>query len=309
MIRPRSVLFSACLGFIFSSFPAKAESDSFGLGDGHRGPLNLSSGSANINVYTVIKADRAPGDTVLPISNNAILFATGDLVMVYQATGYTPVVNSGDQGVLDLSSSPVGRWEFGRIASVGSTSLTLTAPLIYAYPANLSQVIQVPEYTSVTVAAGASINAKAWDGSSGGVVAFLATGSVVNNGDITANNAGFRGGAFSNDPGGKFGCIGLDEPFPGGGQKGESIVSGRYGTSTGYGNLANGGGGGNCKQSSGGGGANAGAGGFSASSADGANVGGRGGQASSLSPVDHLTLGGGGGGGQGVYSAGTSGGK
>ena len=63
---------------------------------------------------------------------------------------------------------------------------------------SLSQVCTVPEYTNVSLLTGESIAAAPWDGSSGGVVAFLANGfvSIGNSAFNTAAGAGFRGGAY-----------------------------------------------------------------------------------------------------------------
>lgn len=292
---------------------ALAESDSFGLGSGRDGPLTVAGSGTLINSYAPVTAALAAGSTSIPIgtcTGASGCFAAGQLVMVYQATGLASVPASGTQTPVDLGDDPVGRWELARLASVnGSTlTLTLTAPLVHAFAADVTQVIRVPEYTTVTVSSGQSITAPAWDGSTGGIVAFLATGGVNNAGQINASELGFRGGQYVADSTGRTGCSGVDEPAPTGAQKGEGVV--RYATGappTGRGNVANGAGGGVCLQSGGGGGGNGGAGGLGGRSegfTDGSrDVGGLGGTALTYSALNHFTFGGGGGAGHGGSSA------
>ncbi len=212
-------LSGALCALALGSTAALAEPDSFGLGDGHSGALSVTTaGSIIINSYVPVTGPLAPGDSSIPVgtcTGDASCFKAGDLVMVLQTTGLVPAPGSGDTSTLHLTgANPVGRWEFARLASVSGTTLTLTAPLIYDYAANVTQVIRVPEYTDVTITISTGrIIAPAWDGSTGGVIAFLATGVVSNAGQINASLLGFRGGKYVNDDGTGFGCNGLDEPI------------------------------------------------------------------------------------------------
>jgi uncharacterized protein (TIGR03382 family) len=302
------------------STAALAEPDSFGLGTGRNGDLTLTTTGTNIiNSYAQVTGPLAPGDTSLPVGTclpaPGCSFGAGDLVMVLQTTGLVPEPASGAAGPLDISNDPVGRWEFARLASVSGSTMGLTAPLVHSYAANVTQVIKVPEYANVSLTVtGARINALAWNGSVGGVIAFLATGTVSNAGQINANAVGFRGGQFVDEPTDALGCSGLDEPAPLGAQKGEGIAVTRYGTTqTGRGNVANGAGGGVCLKSGGGGGGNYGAGGMGGRSDGNVGssrlVGGMGGAALVYSPLNRLTPGGGGGAGQGTDSSGAPGGR
>nr|AYM52409.1 hemagglutinin [Cystobacter sp.] len=301
------------------STAALAEPDSFGLGTGRDGSLIISAPGTNIiNSYAQVTGPLAPGDITVPVGTClgfSLCFRDGDLVMVLQTTGRVPVPPSGGTGAIDITNDPVGRWEFARLAAVSGTTLTLTAPLIHSYAANVTQVIRVPEYTSVSLTTTtARINASPWNGSAGGVIAFLATETVSNAGQINANAAGFRGGVYVDDDSGATGCSGLDEAAPNGAQKGEGIADVRYGPShTGRGNVANGAGGGLCYKSGGGGGGNFGAGGVGGRSdgtIDGARlVGGLGGSVLVYSMLNHLTPGGGGGAGHGVDGTGVPGGR
>ena len=278
-----------------------AEVDTFSLGSGRQGAGSITGAGTNVNSYTALTANVTAGSSNLTVSNGT-LFAPGDLIMLYQASGFAAA--SGDQSTIDLSLSSVGGWEFARVQSSQSNLIVVTSPLVKAFNSPGSQVIGVPEYTSLTVASGASVAAKAWNGISGGVVAFLVSGKLTLTGSILATGAGFRGGPSVNSPDTGSECTGLDQAPTQGGQKGEGLVSGRYGSiSTGSGNLANGGGGGNCRTFAGGGGGNGGMGGHGAGNLSS----GYGGAVIDYSGLDHLTFGGGGGGGHGNAGGETSG--
>ncbi|AKF83077.1 cell envelope biogenesis protein OmpA [Myxococcus fulvus 124B02] len=287
---------------------AHAEPDRFHLGNGTTA-LTVSVPNTVINTYTRVTAAVPVGQNFVTVASSTG-FAVGNLVMVYQAAGLTAPA-SGNQTPIDLSAAanaPVGRWEFARIQALTATRLTFSAPLTVAFAANTgTQAIRVPEYTTVTVNASGSIVAAPWDGTTGGVLIFLATGAVTNNGAIHADGRGFRGGIFWNGSGD--GCTGINQNYPGGAQKGEGVVLTAYDNadpfvtgSSGYGNIANGAGGGICHNSGGGGGGGAGAGGkggrtWSGDEPPSRDVGGRGGTRMDYSPVSTLLFGGGGGAG------------
>ncbi|WP_170300417.1 adventurous gliding motility protein AgmC, partial [Myxococcus fulvus] len=287
---------------------AHAEPDRFHLGNGTTA-LTVSVPNTVINTYTRVTAAVPVGQNFVTVASSTG-FAVGNLVMVYQAAGLTAPA-SGNQTPIDMSAAanaPVGRWEFARIQALTATRLTFSAPLTVAFAANTgTQAIRVPEYTTVTVNASGSIVAAPWDGTTGGVLIFLATGAVTNNGAIHADGRGFRGGIFWNGSGD--GCTGINQNYPGGAQKGEGVVLTAYDNadpfvtgSSGYGNIANGAGGGICHNSGGGGGGGAGAGGkggrtWSGDEPPSRDVGGRGGTRMDYSPVSTLLFGGGGGAG------------
>ncbi len=291
---------------------ARAEPDSFGLGSGRDGAFTTPAVGTVINRYTQVTGPLLRGDTTIPVASTTG-FANGDLVMVLQTTGIVPEPASGNQNAVDITNAPVGQWELARLSGVSATELGLGFPLTRDHAAGVTQVIRVPEYTDVTVSSGRSIVAQPWDGSTGGVVAFLATGTVTNDGQIDVNGAGFRGGLFVNDSSTSTTCTGLDQAPPTGAQKGEGIAVTRYGpSSTGRGNVANGGGGGVCVKSGGGGGGNGGSGGRGGNSAasDGRRVvGGLGGAGVTFNMLNHLMMGGGGGTGHGKDDTGSTAGR
>ncbi|WP_420810052.1 adventurous gliding motility protein AgmC [Corallococcus macrosporus] len=303
-IAPLVLLCAALLGPV-----AKAAADTFGLGNGTDGVGTINVANSVINTYARVAAAVPAGQDFVDVDSTAG-FSVNDLVMVYQATGLTAPA-SGSQAPIDLAGGAVGRWEFARVQTLTATRLNLTAPLTAAFAANVTQVIRVPEYASVTVNAGGSIVARPWDGATGGVVAFLSQGPVNNVGGIHADGRGFRGGFPWNGDGD--GCSGMDQVFPGGTEKGEGLVPGRFGNgafpiavgTTGRGNVANAGGGGVCHNSGGGGGSNAGAGGIGGRTWVGEEgtpsrpEGGLGGASLTFDAVSHAVFGGGGGAGHG----------
>ncbi len=290
---------------------AQAEPDTFGTGTGRDGAFIAFSTINWVNRYSPVTNALAPGTTtiVVPDSNP---FFVGDLVLVLQVTGPQPVPDGG--GVISLDGTRIARFEFGRIGSISNeTSVTLTAPLQKAFDAGRTQIVTVPEFTSVSLGAGRRIEGKPWDGQSGGVIAMLVTGAVNNNGAISADGLGFRGGSYVQDTSGTLACAAMDLAPPQGAQRGEGVAAGRYGANeTGRGNVVGAGGGGVCLASGGGGGAQIGEGGRGGRS-DGVldaarSVGGNGGAGVVSNFAKQLVFGSGGGAGHGDGSTGGIGG-
>jgi hypothetical protein len=174
---------------------ALAEPDTFGLGNGRSGVGLISAPDTIVNRYGRLTASAVAGAKEITVSN-ATDFVVGELVLLHHSTGLTPVPASGSQRTITLGSGSVGRFEYARVALVTESTLKLTAALLNGYPANMTQVVSVPEYTELQVAAGASLKAAPWDGSVGGILAVLVSGTLTNEGLVTADGAGFRGVVF-----------------------------------------------------------------------------------------------------------------
>lgn len=235
---------------------------------GKDGALTVGVANTIVNSYTTLSAGAAAGATTLSVASAAGI-TVGDVLLVYQAQGATiSNANASTYGAVTALGN-AGRYEYVSVAAVSGTTITLgsacdTTPLRFSYSSG-AQVVRVPQYSTLTVNAGASIVPQAWNGSIGGVVAAIVDGTATVNGSIHANAAGFRGGAFDNDTT----DAGTDVPAyvatvaTSGAEKGESIagsqatydgLGGRYNR----GAPANGGGGGNAHNAGGGGGANGG---------------------------------------------------
>ncbi|WP_426756503.1 adventurous gliding motility protein AgmC [Myxococcus sp. Y35] len=300
----------SCLLVLLPAFPASAELDSFGLGTGRDGALSVTTEGHVINAAAPLTASVAVGDDRARVEGVAG-FSAGMLVLLHQSAGPADAIVTSDGGTLELRQ--VGHWELARVASVSREpfELRFSAPLVHAYAAPGAQVVSVPEYTGVSVAAGGSVVARPWDGRSGGIVAFLATDSVTNQGLISAAGAGFRGGPFVNHAE-LYGCTDLDmSPEAGGASKGEGLRTGRFGTASGRGSVAGEGGGGNCHNAGGGGGGNGGRGGIGGRTTEAdlmRDVGGLGGAPAKYSLAERFIFGSGGGAGEGNDGQGSDGG-
>lgn len=237
---------------------------------GKDGALTVTAANTTVNTYTTLTAGAAAGATTLTVASAAGITA-GDVLLVYQAQGATiTTTNANTYGAISALGN-AGRYEYVSVASVAGNTVTLgracdLTPLRFSY-SNGAQVLRVPQYSSMTINAGASMVPQAWNGSTGGVVAAIVDGTATVNGSINANGRGFRGGAIDNVTT----AAGTDVPAyvaattADGAEKGESIagsqatydgLGGRYNR----GAPANGGGGGNAHNAGGGGGANGGTG-------------------------------------------------
>ncbi|MEO1450202.1 MAG: PKD domain-containing protein, partial [Bacteroidota bacterium] len=228
----------------------------------------ISTADSVVNQYASLSSDASSGTNIVAVSNIADLnggsaLAFGDLVMVMQMQGATINIAQDTSYGRVSSYGSAGRYEFAHVAGVSGNNITLQCALKHDYfTAGHTQVIRVPQYTTLTINSGASVTASAWDGSTGGIVAIAAENTITvdSNGEISVEGKGFRGGTRRNTA-----TYGITTYYSAteshGGEKGEGIVGyqteydalgGRYGR----GAPANGGGGGNAHNTGGGGGAN-----------------------------------------------------
>jgi hypothetical protein len=286
-----------------------AAQDWVGLGSGRDGAL-VAVPDQVINVYSPLTAAVSPGATTVTVED-ASAFVEGELLLLYQVQAGSFV--TGDGGDVDLTVGDAGRYEFVRITAISGNDLDIIPPTSHGYLDQGAQAVKVPEYTTVTLDATASLRALPWDGRSGGVLAFLAQEEISNEGLIDASARGFRGGAVSNDI-----CASpcncgndsrpVDDLSCNSGRRGEGI--GLAAVDCGTGNRANGGGGGGLINAGGAGGGNGGAGSVGGNAWCSGNI--AGGYPSSRllgSLTERLSLGGGGGGGQQNNGVGTGGGN
>ncbi|HEY3445487.1 MAG TPA: hypothetical protein VGK67_03940 [Myxococcales bacterium] len=287
---------------------ARGEADLFGVGNGRDSTTTSISGV--INWYAPITAAVGTGATSVTIGTASGTGSVGqdDLVLLWQPTGLAvePAVNV---AATALGSEKVGVWEFARVLDADATTITLYAPTLHAYEANRAQVVSVPQFGAVTVAA-ANVSALAWDGSVGGIVVFLASGQLTLTGSVLADGAGFRPGPVERAAAGPTGCTDdfgtLDTGYA---RKGEGVSTFNFGTldhGRGMAAIADAPGGGNCRCAGGGGGGHAAAGGKGGNSFTDGDRGGRGGGIIDDVVPGRLAFGAGGGAGQ-VNTTGTDG--
>jgi hypothetical protein len=151
-----------------------------------------------------------------------------------------------------------GLYEFGTIGSKTPSSFTMQQPLSHTYTAganNKAQVLKVPQYRNVTVEQDGILTVSAWDGSTGGILVFRATGTLAVNsgGTIDVVGTGFRGGVGTQGAQSKTQPQGEGETGPGTASNDANGMGGGGGTSD-NGNRVGGGGGGGYATSGGAGG-------------------------------------------------------
>lgn len=247
-------------------------------GTGKDGDQTITAASQIVNRYAVLAAAAKPGDKTITLSTvvgqgvDALMpLAPDDLLLIIQVQGADiDTSNSAAYGaVIDLLSA--GRYEFIGVTSVDQASGTISVysgcgGLKNSYdPSGHVQVIRVPQYKNLTVAAGAGITAPSWNGQTGGIVALQVRDTITVDGSIDVSGLGFRGGL--RNPNTMQRTAGIGSYYRAsnamdGGNRGESIAgyvneykaSGPFGR----GAAANGGGGGNRIGAGGGGGAGGG---------------------------------------------------
>ncbi|WP_096348981.1 T9SS type A sorting domain-containing protein [Crocinitomix algicola] len=175
------------------------------------------------------------------------------------------------------------------------------------------QIVTLREFGSPDYTTTSDMEALPWDGNIGGVLAIYVPGILTLEHDLTADNAGFRGGATN--LGGSTGCtptgayrvIEQDNHA----NKGEGIYRNTTANQVaGRGRILNGGGGGNSHNAGGGGGGNYSAGGLGGPGWNNCSpsAGGLGGLSlSGEASVDRIFMGGGGGAGEGNNNYATEG--
>lgn len=260
------------------------------------GQTNLAG---RVNQWTEVTAINACDSTVFV--TDASSYSPGDRVFLIQMKGVDIVVaNDSTYGSL-RSLNSAGACEFLTVAYVSGTGITFTSRFANTYDARQRmQLIGLPKVAGDARISG-PINARPWDGRTGGVVVLEVPGTLRCDAGIDVSFRGFRGGALG---GRTYTCDtvswDLDYSEQRGGGKGESSVN--LDLRSARGRLFTGGGGGNAHNAGGAGGGNGGAGGNGGNAVlvcrAQAATGGRGGvRADTVYAISRLLPGSGGGGG------------
>lgn len=242
------------------------------FGDGSDGALTISTNTTNAPIDSACTG--TVGSTNLTATNAS--FAVGQVILIHQTAA---------------NAGTVGTWMRNKIAGYTAGTITLETPLNASYVTG-AQVLVMKQYTTVTVNTGITWTAKAWNGTTGGILAFLANGLVTITGSISGNACGFRAGTYGSNASG---------------QQGEGI----YGTgNTSSGSNITGGGagqGGVYFGGGGGGGGGNGIAGFPAGTGGLSGTGGQGGVLYGTPDLNTMVLGGGGGGAGSYYGGAVAG--
>lgn len=147
------------------------------FGDGSDGALTISANTTEAPIDST--AAGTSGAYTLSATNGS--FAAEQIIMIHQTRG-----------------TGAGTWQRNRIVGYVAGTITLEVPLNFSYNstgANKAQVRVLKQYSAVTVNSGITYTAKAWDGTVGGIIAMLCSGTITVTGKILAQGKGFRGGA------------------------------------------------------------------------------------------------------------------
>ncbi len=225
---------------------------------------NLIVQSPIINEYTpALSLDQCTNVlTVLDASQ----YNVGDTVLLMQMKGaFVDTTNTANFGNI-INRGNAGNYEYNYIKSKNGNELTLLNVVgkIFDYTFGKVQLIRVPYFSNNHTST--AYTAKAWDGTTGGVLAFHVQGTLILGADIDVSKQGFRGGEGYNSLTNTINCSLNQFYYPStaihAGNKGESITNIGADKIRGKGKLAGGGGGGLGHNSGGGGGGNGGTGGF-----------------------------------------------
>jgi len=211
--------------------------------------------SGVINTYYPGTASVAAGATSITLgaaTGATMPIAIGDMLLIMQIQDATiDSTNTATYGT--VSAANAGKYEYAIAASnvpLGGGALTLSCGTTNAYTnANYVagssgqkryQVIRVPSYANATLTSG--LSASAWNGSTGGLLAFDVTGALaLNSATVTVDGMGFRGGATRTLTGG----AGVNTDYRtlatvnNNGSKGEGVAGTPYYVFTAPGTLTN----------------------------------------------------------------------
>ena len=166
------------------------------FGDGSDGALTIA---ADTTEAPIDSSCTGAADTS-SLSATNVSFAAGQIVLIHQTQG-----------------TNAGTWERGKILSYTAGTISLETPLTATYTSG-AQVRVLKQYTNVTINVNKTYTAKAWNGTVGGIIGWIASGTVTINGTVTANGGdgsqsgttgngggtggGFRGGGVFRNGGG-----------------------------------------------------------------------------------------------------------
>ncbi|MCK6518199.1 hypothetical protein L6R46_24475, partial [Myxococcota bacterium] len=218
-------------------------------GTGADGDLTVTG--ATFTLQTSTTGSRSVGDGAAWPITSAVSAGATSLTL----SGYTSGLAVGDELLLLVvqgasSSTSVGTYELTRVSGVSGATVSVAA-LSQSYDGTTHDVIaqRVPNYEDVTLTSGATLTASAWNGSTGGVVAFRASGTLTvdSSSSIDVSGRGYRGGSAGSTSGGGGGGGESWAGVDGDGGKADTttaIGSGGSGQPTGNSTLGTGGNGG-----------------------------------------------------------------
>ncbi len=140
------------------------------FGSGSDGALTISVNTTEAPIDSACTG--TAGTTTLTATNAS--FAANQVILIHQTQG-----------------TSAGQWERNTIQGYTAGTITLGTSLIGTYTTG-AQVRVLKQYTNVTINSGKTYTAKAWNGTVGGILGFLANGTVTGTGNILADGKGFN---------------------------------------------------------------------------------------------------------------------
>lgn len=154
--------------------------------------------AATLDTSTNLQDVTITSDTTFNIESAALSSTSSSgqaVVNVSSSSGFYPGMNV---VVIQMTGTGAGNYEELVVSTTGAGTITMTGNLTNTYTVNGSsaaQVISYPRFRNLTINSNVSLTAPEWDGSTGGILYFKATGTLTNNGTITMSSKGFTGGA------------------------------------------------------------------------------------------------------------------
>lgn len=142
------------------------------FGSGTDGALTISSNTTEAPIDSACTG--TAGTQTLTATNAS--FVSGQIIFIHQSQG-----------------TNAGQGERNTIQGYTAGTITLVTTLVGTYTTG-AQVRVLKQYSSVTINSGKTYTAKAWNGTVGGILAFLCSGTTTVTGTIVADGTGFRGG-------------------------------------------------------------------------------------------------------------------
>lgn len=155
------------------------------FGDGSDGALTVATTDDYDSSFSVPLIDSActgiSGESTLAATNAS--FASDQIILIHQTRG-----------------AGAGTYQRNRITGYTAGTVSLETPLNATYVSG-AQVLVLRQFTNVTINSGVILLAKPWNGSTGGILSFIASGTVTVSatGSINATGRGYRGGAAGNN--------------------------------------------------------------------------------------------------------------
>ncbi len=141
-----------------------------------------------INTYTRMTWMECTNKSTIEVED-PLGFHPGDRILIIQMRGAS--VDLRDSSVFGTPTyNGAGNYELATVDEIRGRLFTLKYELSRPYTlTEVVQVIRVPVYANVVVAG--VVRPKPWNDTSGGVVAFIASGTITLNVDIDATGIGF----------------------------------------------------------------------------------------------------------------------